>query len=76
MRAPTRPPARAPDDLRARGLRVGRPLLTLRKVLGGALIGRRKGETIDVPTPRGPAQYKIESVNKTAKKTAASKKAS
>ena len=44
--------------------------------LGSALIGRRKGETVDVPTPRGMVQYKIEAVNKATKKAAAGKKAS
>lgn len=44
--------------------------------LGNALIGRKKGETIDVTTPRGVVQYKIEAVNKATKKAAASKKAS
>jgi len=44
--------------------------------LGSALLGRRKGETVDVSTPRGVVQYKIESVNKATKKAAAGKKAS
>jgi transcription elongation factor GreA len=43
--------------------------------LGRALIGRRKGDTVDVETPRGKVQYKIEAVNK-ATKRAAGKKAS
>jgi transcription elongation factor GreA len=43
--------------------------------LGLALIGRRKGDTVDVETPRGKVQYKIEAVNKATKK-AAGKKAS
>jgi len=43
--------------------------------LGRALIGRRKGDTVDVETPRGKVQYKIEAVNKVTKK-AAGKKAS
>lgn len=43
--------------------------------LGRALLGRRKGETVDVETPRGKVQYKIEAVNKATKK-AAGKKAS
>jgi transcription elongation factor GreA len=43
--------------------------------LGRALLGKRKGETVDVETPRGKVQYKIEAVNKAAKK-AAGKKAS
>jgi transcription elongation factor GreA len=42
--------------------------------LGKALIGRRKGEVIDVVTPRGPRQYKIEGIGH--KKKTASKKAS
>jgi len=43
--------------------------------LGIALLGKRKGDTVDVETPRGKVQYKIEAVNKAAKK-AAGKKAS
>ena len=43
--------------------------------LGRALLGKRKGETVDVETPRGKVQYKIEAVNKATKK-AAGKKAS
>jgi transcription elongation factor GreA len=43
--------------------------------LGLALIGKRKGDTVDVETPRGKVQYKIEAVNKMTKK-AAGKKAS
>ena len=43
--------------------------------LGRALLGRRKGDTVDVETPRGKVQYKIEAVNKVTKK-AAGKKAS
>jgi transcription elongation factor GreA len=42
--------------------------------LGKALIGRKKGETLEVQTPRGVANYKIESIN--SKKKAAAKKAS
>lgn len=43
--------------------------------LGLALLGKRKGDTVDVETPRGKVQYKIEAVNKATKK-AAGKKAS
>ena len=32
--------------------------------LGKALIGRKKGETVEVQTPRGMTVYKIESINK------------
>ncbi len=32
--------------------------------LGKSLIGRKKGETVDVETPRGKTTYKIESINK------------
>jgi transcription elongation factor GreA len=42
--------------------------------LGKALIGRRKGDLIDVMTPRGVRQYKIEAIG--AKKRAGAKKAS
>jgi transcription elongation factor GreA len=42
--------------------------------LGAALMHRKKGDVVDVVTPRGPMQYKIESINKSAKKAA--KKAS
>jgi len=42
--------------------------------LGKALLGRRKGEVIDVVTPRGLRQYKIEAIG--AKKRSASRKAS
>jgi transcription elongation factor GreA len=42
--------------------------------LGRALIGRRKGELVDVTTPGGPRQYKIEAIG--AKKRAGAKKAS
>ena len=37
--------------------------------LGAALMGRKHGETVDVTTPRGLMKYKIESINKAAKKT-------
>ena len=42
--------------------------------LGKALLGRRKGDVIDVSTPRGQRQYKIEAIG--AKKRSAPKKAS
>ncbi len=42
--------------------------------LGRALIGKKKGETVDVQTPRGVTAYKIESIGK--KKAAAKQKAS
>ncbi len=42
--------------------------------LGKALLGRRKGETVDVNTPRGLRRYKIEAIG--AKKRPAPKKAS
>jgi transcription elongation factor GreA len=42
--------------------------------LGKALIGRKKGETLDVQTPRGVTSYKIEAIN--SKKKAVAKKAS
>ncbi len=41
--------------------------------LGRALIGHKKGETVDVSTPRGIVKYKIESIKSTKK---AAKKAS
>jgi transcription elongation factor GreA len=37
--------------------------------LGHALMGRKAGETVDFVTPRGPMKYKIEGINKAAKKT-------
>ena len=37
--------------------------------LGRAVMGRKKGETVDVTTPRGQMKYKIESINKDPKKT-------
>lgn len=37
--------------------------------LGAALMGHKHGETIDVTTPRGVMKYKIEAINKAAKKT-------
>ncbi len=42
--------------------------------LGAALIGKKKGDTIEVSTPRGVNAYKIEAINSTKKKVA--KKAS
>jgi transcription elongation factor GreA len=42
--------------------------------LGNALMGKKKGETVDVHTPRGLAIYKIEAIGSTKKK--ATKKAS
>ena len=41
--------------------------------LGRALLGRKKGETIDVNTPRGVTQYKIESIRTRVTKKAARK---
>ncbi|MGH7709558.1 MAG: transcription elongation factor GreA [Vulcanimicrobiaceae bacterium] len=43
--------------------------------LGRALIGRKKGDAVEVTTPRGLTMYKIEAISSTKKK-AASKKAS
>jgi len=37
--------------------------------VGMALMGRKQGDTVDVTTPRGPMKYKIEGINKAAKKT-------
>ena len=37
--------------------------------LGRALMGRKQGDVLDVTTPRGQMKYKIESINKAAKKT-------
>ncbi len=42
--------------------------------LGSSLMGKKKGETVDVNTPRGMSAYKIESIGSTKKK--ATKKAS
>jgi transcription elongation factor GreA len=42
--------------------------------LGRALLGRKKGENVEVTTPRGVAVYKIDGIN--AKKKAPAKKAS
>lgn len=41
--------------------------------LGSALLGRKKGDTIDVTTPRGVTKYKIEAIKGTAPKKAAKK---
>ena len=42
--------------------------------LGSALMGKKKGDSVDVKTPRGMAAYKIEAIGSTKKK--ATKKAS
>jgi transcription elongation factor GreA len=44
--------------------------------LGRALIGHKKGTTVDVATPRGVVKYKIEAIKSHAPKKAAAKKAS
>ena len=41
--------------------------------LGRALIGHKKGTTVDVATPRGLAKYKIESINSNSPKKVAKK---
>lgn len=41
--------------------------------LGRALIGHKKGATVDVTTPRGLAKYKIESIKSSAPKKTAKK---
>ena len=41
--------------------------------LGRALLGRKKGDTIDVATPRGVNKYKIEAIKGSAPKKAAKK---
>ena len=41
--------------------------------LGRALIGHKKGTTVDVATPRGFVKYKIESIKSSAPKKAAKK---
>ncbi|MEO6836533.1 MAG: transcription elongation factor GreA [Candidatus Tumulicola sp.] len=41
--------------------------------LGRALIGHKKGTTVDVATPRGLAKYKIESIKSNSPKKAAKK---
>lgn len=42
--------------------------------VGAAIMGRKSGETVEVATPGGTMNYKIETINKTTKKSA--KKAS
>lgn len=42
--------------------------------LGSSLMGKKKGETVEVTTPRGVTNYKIDGINSTKKK--ATKKAS
>jgi transcription elongation factor GreA len=37
--------------------------------LGRALMGRKAGEIVDVTTPRGQMKYRIDGINKAAKKT-------
>jgi len=44
--------------------------------LGRALMAHKKGETVDVTTPRGVVKYKIESIGSTAAPKKAAKKAS
>jgi len=44
--------------------------------LGKAMMGHKKGATIDVVTPRGQVKYKIESIKSNAPKKATAKKAS
>ncbi|HEV3156726.1 MAG TPA: transcription elongation factor GreA [Candidatus Baltobacteraceae bacterium] len=41
--------------------------------LGFALMGRKKGDTVEVHAPRGPVSYKIEWISSTKKKTSAKK---
>ncbi len=41
--------------------------------LGSSLIGRKKGDSVQVTTPRGVVTYKIEGINSTKKKAAAKK---
>jgi len=41
--------------------------------LGRALMGHKKGTTVDVATPRGLVKYKIESIKSSAPKKAAKK---
>ena len=41
--------------------------------LGSALIGKKKGATVDVDTPRGKVKYKIEAIKSHAPKKAAKK---
>ena len=49
--------------------REGISVISPNSPLGQALMGRKKGETVDVTTPRGQMKYKIESINKDPKKT-------
>lgn len=44
--------------------------------LGRALIGHKKGETVDVATPRGIVKYKIETIKRGMTQKKAAKKAS
>ena len=44
--------------------------------LGRALMGHKKGETVDVSTPRGVVQYKIDAIKNNAPAKKAAKKAS
>ena len=44
--------------------------------LGRALIGHKKGETVDVATPRGVVKYKIETIRRGTPSKKAAKKAS
>ncbi|MBV8489811.1 MAG: transcription elongation factor GreA, partial [Candidatus Eremiobacteraeota bacterium] len=44
--------------------------------LGKALIGHKKGATVEFPTPRGLMKYKIESIKSNSPKKATAKKAS
>jgi transcription elongation factor GreA len=44
--------------------------------LGRALIGHKKGETVDVATPRGIVKYKIETIRRGMPTKKAAKKAS
>jgi transcription elongation factor GreA len=44
--------------------------------LGKALMGQKKGETVNVTTPRGVVAYKIETISSDSKKKTPSKKAS
>ncbi len=41
--------------------------------LGKSLIGKKKGDSVDVTTPRGVVAYKIEAINTNKKKPAAKK---
>ncbi|MGH8164198.1 MAG: GreA/GreB family elongation factor, partial [Rhodanobacteraceae bacterium] len=44
--------------------------------LGRAVLGRKKGDTVDVATPRGVVKYKIEAIKSGAAPKRAAKKAS